>query len=106
MRPQRPNFPGGFFHVHTRGNNRRAVLSDEVMRATFMRMFARIAIRYRWLVYAWCLMTTHYHVVLRTPEARLSEGMRDLNGGYARWSNMYLARQDHAFGKRFSSELI
>ena len=71
-----------------------------------MRMFARIAVRYRWLVYSWCLMTTHYHVVLHTPEAGLSEGMRDLNGGYARWSNRYHARQDHAFGKRFGSVLI
>jgi hypothetical protein len=48
---------------------------------TFMRMFTRVAIRYRWLVYSWSLMTTHYHVVLRVPEAGLSEGMRDLNGG-------------------------
>ena len=106
MRPPRLNVPGAFFHVHTRGNNRRGVLTDDILRITFMRMFTRITIKYRWLVYAWCLMTTHYHIVLRTPEAGLSEGMRDLNGGYARWSNGYFGRQDHAFGKRFSSELI
>ena len=106
MRPPRLNVPGAFFHVHTRGNNRRGVLADDILRMTFMRMFVRIAVKYRWVVYAWCLMTTHYHIVLRIPEAGLSEGMRDLNGGYARWSNYYFGREDHAFGKRFSSELI
>jgi REP element-mobilizing transposase RayT len=71
-----------------------------------MRMFARIALKYRWLVYSWCLMTTHYHIVLHAPEGGLSEGMRDLNGGYARWSNRYRGRVDHAFGRRFGSTLI
>jgi REP-associated tyrosine transposase len=106
VRPPRQNYAGGFFHVGTRGNNRGAVLADDRMMITFMRMFARIAVRYRWLVYAWCLMTTHYHVVVHTPGAGLSEGMRDLNGGYARWSNTYRGRADHAFGKRFGSVLI
>jgi putative transposase len=106
MRSPRQNFPGGFFHVGARGNNRRGVMPDDVFRMTFMRMFARIAVRYRWAVYSWCLMTTHYHAVVCVPEAGLSEGMRDLNGGYARWSNRYLGREDHAFGKRFGSVLI
>jgi REP-associated tyrosine transposase len=106
MRRPRDNFAGGFFHVGTRGNNRGDVLSDDRMMVTFMRMFARVALRYRWLVYAWCLVTTHYHVVVHTPDAGLSEGMRDLNGGYARWSNNYRGRADHAFGKRFGSVLI
>jgi putative transposase len=106
VRPPRDNFAGGFFHVGARGNNRGPVLIDDRMMITFMRMFARIAARYRWLVYAWCLMTTHYHIVVHTPEAGLSEGMRDLNGGYARWSNKYRGRADHAFGKRFGSSVI
>ena len=106
MRHPRDNFPGGFFHVGTRGNNRGVVLCDDLLMITFMRMFTRIAVRYRWLVYAWCLMTTHYHIVVHTPEAGLSEGMRDLNGGYARWSNKVRGRADHAFGKRFGSVLI
>jgi REP element-mobilizing transposase RayT len=81
-------------------------MTDDLLMVTFMRMFARIAVRYRWVVYAWCLMTTHYHIVVHTPEAGLSEGMRDLNGAYARWSNRYRGRADHAFGKRFGSVLI
>lgn len=81
-------------------------MTDDVLMISFTRMFARIAVRYRWLVYAWCLMTNHYHIVVHTPEAGLSEGMRDLNGGYARWSNRYRGRADHAFGKRFGSVVI
>jgi putative transposase len=106
MRRPRENFAGGFFHVGTRGNGRQSVLIDDVMRMTFMRMFARITAKYRWLIYSWCLMTTHYHLVVHTPDAGLSEGMRELNGGFARWANRYRGREDHVFGKRFGSVTI
>jgi REP element-mobilizing transposase RayT len=100
------NFPGAFFHVHTRGNNRRGVLTDDSPRMVFMRMFARIAIRYRWLVYAWCLMTTHYHVVLESTRAQLSAGMQWLNGLYAQTFNRRYGRYGHLFAARFGSRVI
>ncbi|MFK5947369.1 MAG: hypothetical protein QM500_01200 [Methylococcales bacterium] len=32
------------------------------------------------MFYAYCLMGNHYHLLVETPEANLSKGMRQLNG--------------------------
>ena len=45
-------------------------------------------------------MGNHYHLVVETPLANLSEGMRDLNGQYAREFNGHWKRCDHVVGRR------
>jgi putative transposase len=105
-RPPRNAYPGAFFHVGTRGNNRCLVFLDSVDRHVFMLMFDRSERKYNWRVYAWCLMGTHYHAVLRIPDGGLSQGMCELNGSFARWSNLRHEREDHLFGKRFGSTEI
>jgi len=74
-RPPRNAHPGGFFHIGTRGNSRSRVFLDSVDRHVFMMMFDRSERKYNWRVYAWCLMGTHYHAVLQTPDGGLSQGM-------------------------------
>jgi REP element-mobilizing transposase RayT len=105
-RPPRNADPGGFFHVGTRGNNRGRVFFDSVDRHVFLMMFDRSERKYNWSVYAWCLMGTHYHVVLQIPDGGLSQGMCELNGSFARWSNLRYEREDHLFGKRFGTTEI
>jgi putative transposase len=105
-RPHRNAYPGGYFHVGTRGNNKQAIYIDGVDRYWFLEMFGKATVRYEWSIYAYCLMTNHYHAVLCIPEGGLSEGMCELNGGFARWSNFRHGRVDHLFGRRFSSREI
>jgi len=47
----------------------------------------RVARKYRWATIAWALMMNHHHFVVRLSEGGLSEGMRELHGGYSRWLN-------------------
>ncbi|HEU5279282.1 MAG TPA: transposase [Gaiellaceae bacterium] len=105
-RPTRDAQPGGFFHVWARGNRRCQVFEDSADYTTFLSILARQERRHNWRLYAWCLMTTHYHLVVGTPDGGLSAGMCALNGGFARWSNKRHGRQDHLFGKRFGSTEI
>jgi hypothetical protein len=48
-------------------------------------MYARVARKYRWATLAWALMKNHHHFVIRLTEGGLSEGMREVHGGYSRW---------------------
>jgi len=41
---------------------------------------AAVGERFNWTVHAYCLMTNHYHLLVETPDANLSKGMRQLNG--------------------------
>ena len=100
------SYPGAYVHVHTRGNNKGPAFLDSRDRQIFLTLLERVTVKYEWLVYSWCLMTSHYHFVICVPEDGLSAGMRDLNGGYARWTNFRHGRCDHVFGQRFKGEEI
>jgi putative transposase len=73
---------------------------------TFLALLARRERRHNWRIYAWCLMTNHYHLVVGTPDGGLSAGMCELNGGFAQWWNKRRGLEDHLFGKRFGSKTI
>jgi putative transposase len=105
-RPARDANPGDYFHVCTRGNNRCDIYTDDEERQLFLTLLDRCRIKHNWRIYAWCLMTTHYHLVLATPDGGLSEGMCRLNGGFAQWWNKRRGREDHLFGKRFASTKV
>jgi putative transposase len=48
-------------------------------------------------------MTTHYHLLITTPEENLSRGMQWLNGLYGAVFNEMYASHGHVFGARFTS---
>jgi len=52
---------------------------------------------------AWCLMGNHYHLMVETPEANLSSGMRQLDGVYTQEFNRRHRRSGHVFQGRYKS---
>jgi Transposase and inactivated derivatives len=102
----RVEIPGAYYHVVTRGNNKRSIFEDDRDREVFMLILLRVARRYGWLAYAYCLMGNHYHLVLQIGEAGISRGMCELNTAHAVTYNGRHKRMNHLFGKRFWSELI
>jgi REP element-mobilizing transposase RayT len=61
-----------------------------------------------WYVHCWCLMTTHYHLLVVAPDdaPRVSRAMQRLNSVYAREFNLRHARRGHLFGARFTDTLV
>lgn len=105
-RPRRIEVPGGYYHVHTRGNDRQAIFFGNWSGKLFVRELERATRRYGWRVFAYCLMTNHYHVVLQIGDAGISDGMCELNGRFATISNRINKRSNHLFGERFRDHLI
>jgi putative transposase len=105
-RPLRLALPDGLYHVFSRGNDRQDVFSDDRDRELFLDVLAHAVDRYRWLCHTYCLMDNHYHLLLETPRANLSIGMRQLNGLYARRFNVRHGRCGHLFQARFRSVLV
>ena len=75
--------PAGTYHVTTRGVARTAIFLDDDERRLFLGLFAAEVQRHDWRCHVFCLMTTHYHLVVETELWRLSDGMHRLNGIYA-----------------------
>src|SRR5437867_2528640 len=105
-RAPRIEMPDGYYHVHTRGNDRQDIYFGNWSGRLFLRELERAVVRYGWRILAYCLMQNHYHLVLQIGEAGLSDGMNELNGRFARTTNRTLKRRNHLFGERFSSWMI
>lgn len=105
-RPHRLQIPGAIYHVTTRGAGPCAIFRDDLDRESFLGLFFDVTARHRWACLAYCLMTTHYHALLETPDADLAAGMHRLNGLYARRFNERHGRRGHLFGARYHAELV
>jgi REP element-mobilizing transposase RayT len=105
-RDLRSEEPGGIYHVISRGNNRGRLYWDELDREVFLARLNRVARKYGWIGLAYCLMTTHYHLLLQILDGGLSEGMQELNGEYARRANYRHGRVGHLFQNRFFSDWV
>jgi REP-associated tyrosine transposase len=105
-RHRRQYEPDGIYHVASRGNNRSALFLDEADRLLFTDLLGRYALRHGWLVLAHCLMTTHYHLILKVPDGALSDGMCLLNGDFSRKANRRHGRGGHLFHDRYAATPI
>jgi len=105
-RNYRDEVPGGTFHIATRAVYERHAFEDVADRWDFIGVLARTIELCGWLCKSYCLMGTHYHLIVQTPLPNLSLGMQYLNGRYAQNFNGRHRRHGHLFGGRFYSVLI
>jgi REP element-mobilizing transposase RayT len=96
----------GFHHVVTRGNNKRRIFDNDHDRWFFCITVDRIAKKYGWTIVAYALMANHYHLIICVGDRGLSDGMCELNTGYAREYNVRHGRVNHLFGKRYWNRRI
>lgn len=106
MRRLRIDQPDAVHHVMNRGVDRRRVFFDDASRIEFLRRLAEIHERYAVETLAYCLMDNHYHLLLRTPRAGLSDAMQSLGSVYTQHTNARIGRDGPLFRGRFHSILV
>jgi REP element-mobilizing transposase RayT len=105
-RALRITFPGAFYHVTSRGNERKAVFKGKRDREKFLEYLESASRRYDALIHAYCLMDNHYHLLLETPSGNLPQIMRHINGAYTTYFNVKRNRAGHLFQGRYKSILV
>jgi putative transposase len=105
-RPLRIEFPDAVYHITSRGNGRADIYLDERDRESFLQTLGDVCRRMRWVFYASCLMTNHYHLVIETLDANLARGMRQLNGVYTQCFNRHHGHTGHVFQGRYKAILV
>jgi REP element-mobilizing transposase RayT len=105
-RPLRPQIAGATYHVTSRGNRGTEIVADNADRKFWVGLLENIVFAYEWICHTFCLMTNHFHLLVETPEANISAGMRCLNGEHARWFNWRHGHKGHLFQQRFWSEEV
>ncbi|MDA0990184.1 MAG: transposase [Verrucomicrobia bacterium] len=105
-RPLRIDVEGGWYHVMSRGIERRTIFLDDSFCLHFLDLLGEMTDRFGVEVHAYVLMDNHYHLILHTPGANASQAMQWLNVSFSAWSNAKRQRVGHVFQGRFRSTLI
>jgi putative transposase len=105
-RPLRIEFPGAFYHVMNRGNSGIDIFENTRDREKFLEYVNKAVSRYKIKVHTYCLMTTHYHFLIETPEANLSQAIKWINASYSMYFNRKRRRFGHLFQGRFKAVLV
>jgi putative transposase len=72
-RPLRIEFAGGLYYVTSRGDGWDAIFLGKEDRRLFLGVLAEVVPDCNWAVHAYCLMDTHYHLQIETPDGNLSK---------------------------------
>ena len=105
-RPLRVEYPGAYYHIINRGNAGENIFNSIRDREKFLEYLEKAVERFSIIVHTYCLMTTHYHLLIETPQPNLSTAIQWLNVSYAAYYNKKRRRSGHLFQGRFKSVLV
>lgn len=105
-RPIRIQYPGAYYHVTSRGNERKEIFRGKGDREQFLAYLKSAYLRYGAVIHVFCLMGNHYHLLIETPKGNLSQIMLHINGAYTNYFNIKHKRRGHLFQGRYKSILV
>ena len=96
-RPLRLEYEGAVYHIIARGNEKREIFQDVYDYQMFLKILLNVVLRYGWKLYAYILMNNHYHLLIETIRANLSNAMHELQTVYSKKYNYRHNRIGHLF---------
>lgn len=105
-RPLRIEYEGAVYHVMARGNDRGKIFFSKKDYLRFKKYLFDAREKYSFILHSYTLMTSHYHLIIETPEGNLSKIMHYLNSAYSTYLNIRKQRSGHLFQGRYKSILI
>jgi putative transposase len=105
-RPLRIEYENAFYHVMNRGRGRdNTFLSDDDFKY-FLYSIEQASLRFNIEVHSYCLMTNHYHLLIKTPDANLGRAMKHINGLYTQYFNRAHNIDGALFRGRYKAVLV
>lgn len=105
-RQLRVYYPGAWYHVMNRGINHHKIFFNDLCKKTFLEVINKTINIYGIEIHAYCLMDNHYHLIIHTPRANISDAMKYMNSNYARFVNVTMNRDGPLFKGRFKSIIV
>ena len=105
-RPLRIQYSGAYYHVTCQGNDRRSIYRDDSDRGLFLEKLKASIEIYGVALHAYVLMGNHFHLLVQTPKANLSEFMRHFNIAYTGAYNRRHKRVGHLYQGRYKAILV
>jgi REP-associated tyrosine transposase len=105
-RPLRIEYEGALYHVMNRGNQRQDVFLKKIDCETFLEKLEHFADLFQVEIYCYCLMTNHFHLLLKTNEANLGRFMQSLLTSFTITQNRRNLKSGHLFQGRYKAHLV
>jgi REP-associated tyrosine transposase len=105
-RPLRIEYKKALYHVMNRGNQHQDVFLKKIDCETFLQRLEYFAELFHVEVYCYCLMTNHFHLLLRTNEANLGRFMQSFLTSFTIILNQRNNKSGHLFQGRYKAHLV
>ena len=102
-RKARLTVPGAVYHIMSKCLPMYQLFSDDDDREFFLTLLTTYLERTKSKCYAWCLMSNHYHLVLRSGSEELWRLMKPLQMRYAHYHGRKTVRKGPLFIDRYKS---
>lgn len=105
-RPYRLQGANCLYHIMSRGDDRKKVYTRPADNGKFIDYVVKAKERYQFYLYAYCLMSNHFHLLLETMLPNISKIMHYIKGSYTTYYNIRHRRYGHLFQGRFKSIVV
>ncbi|MBR4474556.1 MAG: transposase [Oscillospiraceae bacterium] len=96
----------GLYHVLLRGSEGRIIFADDEDCSSFLDCLRRAGEGNSFLLYAYCLMGSHAHLLIRENAVPLNQAFKRIGASYAHYFNAKYHLSGKLFQDRFQSEAI
>lgn len=104
-RPPRLEFPGAFYHIIVRGNQRQDIFVEDQDRIEYLKRLKGYKKKCGFVLYAFVLMPNHVHLLIETLNTPISKIMQLINLTYTQYFNKKYDKVGHIFQGRYKSFL-
>ncbi len=105
-RSPRKKSSSGIYHIILRGNEQQDIFREQKDYHKFLSILAAGREKTGIILYAWCLMPNHIHLLLRETRSPVSSLISSISSGYVFWFNAKYSRVGHLFQGRYFSEPV
>lgn len=105
-REKRIEYKGAIYHVISKTVSSENAFTGEKDYKHFIKLTCNVFSKYQAMLLSFALMKNHYHLLLKTENANLSQIMHGINSKYAHHFNSMHIRKGHLFQDRYRSYLI
>ncbi len=94
------------YHTISKAVEGTDIFTDDVDRNKFLQLLQKMVNSHKLHLFSYVLMDTHFHLLLKTEKANISQAMQFLNSSYAHWFNIRHIRKGHLFQDRYKCHLV
>lgn len=106
VRKKRVWYPGAVYHIVSRANRKDHLFRDRSDYKFYLNILRKVKDKCGFSLLAYCLMTNHIHLQIKTEEIEIWQIMHRINLFYAKYFNYKYDLMGHLFQGRYFSKLI